>query len=285
VRFEFIRAEKANYPIELLCSALEVSRSGYYAWLDRVPSTRRREDEKLLAEIRASVARGRGAYGSPRVHRDLVARGLRVGRKRVERLMRENGLRGRKRRRYRATTLSTHGLQRHKNVLARQFAVERIDDVWAGDITCIPTTSGWLYLAVVLDLCSRRIVGWAMEQHMREELVIRAMEMALFARSAPRLFHSDQGSQYASIDFQQLLAKHAIKPSMSRRGNCWDNAVVESFFDSMKTELDLSERPLPVDQAKSAVFDYIEVFYNRQRLHSALDYQPPVEFEGALVAA
>jgi transposase InsO family protein len=193
--------------------------------------------------------------------------------------MREHGLRGRKKRGYVRTTLSEHALQRFENVLERNFRAERPNDVWAGDITYVWTTSGWLYLAVVMDLYSRRIVGWAIEEHMRDELVIKALEMAVAQRPAPRLFHSDQGSQYASHGLQALLRKHGTQPSMSRRGNCWDNAVIESFFDSIKTELVSIERPRSVPETRMALFEYIEVFYNRQRLHSALGYQPPAEFE------
>lgn len=238
----------------------------------------------LLDEIRASSKRSRGTYGSPRVHRDLRDLGLRVGRKRVERLMRSDGLRGRKKRRYKVTTLSEHAFMRFENVLNRQFDVKVLNDVWAGDITYLWTTSGWLYLAVVLDLCSRRVIGWAIEDHMQEGLVVKALEMALGARPAPRLFHSDQGRQYASDAFQGLLRAHGIQPSMSRPGNCWDNAVVESFFDTLKTELNAIALPKPEAQTKAAVFEYIEVFYNRKRLHSALDYCPPARFEELLAA-
>ena len=238
----------------------------------------------LVGEIQECVAVGRGAYGSPRVHRELQRRGRRVSRKTVEHVMRENGLRGKKRRRFKITTLSQHSLQRVENVLAREFKVDTLNDIWAGDITCVWTLTGWLYLAVVLDLCSRRVVGWAIEEHMRDELVTKAMEMAIGARSPPRLFHSDQGSQYASFTFQDLLREHHVQPSMSRRGNCWDNAVVESFFDSLKTELDCTS-PKDAGRTKALLFEYIEVFYNRQRLHSALDYRPPAEFEEELPRA
>jgi len=285
VKFEFIRAEKANFPIELLCSVLDVSRSGYYAWLDRGQSKRSQTNAALLTEVRAIHSQSRGAYGAPRVHRELRRRGFRVNRKRVERLMRQDGLRGRKKRRYKVTTLSTHELKRFENKLNREFKVEQLNQVWAGDITYLWTTEGWLYLAVVLDLCSRRVIGWALDKHMQEELVVRALEMGLKSRPAPRLFHSDQGSQYASDAFQKLLRKHNIEPSMSRRGNCWDNAVVESFFDSMKTELADLSLALTADRTKTSVFWYLEVFYNRQRLHSTLGYKPPVELEEDLLAA
>jgi transposase InsO family protein len=222
LRFEFIFVEKAHYSVRMLCKTLEVTRSGYYAWLTRGESRRSKEDAALLIDIQRCVKYGRGTYGSPRVHRELLRRGQRVSRKRVERLMRVNGLRGKKKRRFKNTTLSNHALQGHKNVLKREFAVERPNEIWAGDITSIWTTSGWMYLAVVLDLFSRRVVGWAMADHMRDELVTKALEMGLAARPAPRLFHSDQGSQYASWSYQCLLARHGIQHSMSRRANCWD---------------------------------------------------------------
>jgi transposase InsO family protein len=282
MRFAFILVEKARYPVRFLCRALEVSPSGFYAWLGRDASERSQDEAALLIEIRDCVKMGRGAYGSPRVHRELRRRGRRVSRKRVERLMRENGLRGRKKKKFRNTTLSNHGLQRHKNVLKRQFDVARLNEAWAGDITCVWTTAGWLYLAVVLDLCSRRVIGWSMADHMQDELVEKALQMALERRSAPQLFHSDQGSQYASFEFQTLLRAHGIRSSMSRRANCWDNAVVESFFDSLKTELEAIAKPIAPERAQSEIFGYIEVFYNRQRLHSTLDYRTPVEFENMI---
>jgi putative transposase len=232
MRFSFILAEKAHYPIDLMCRVLEVSRSGFYAWLQRAPSARAKEDTKLLIDIRICHAAVRGAYGSPRIFRELRRRGWRVSRKRVARLMAENGLFGRKRLRFRKTTLSDHQLQRFDNVLGRQFNPEHPNEVWAGDITYLWTRDGgWLYLAVVIDLYSRKVVGWAIADHMREELVVKALDMAIASRPAPKLFHSDQGSQYASFAYQSLLRKHGIKTSMSRRGDCWDNGVPRTQRD------------------------------------------------------
>ena len=279
MRFDFIRAEKAHYPVKMLCSVLGVSRSGYYAWERRGPSSRELEDRELLQEIRRVHVRHRGRYGSPRVWRELRRSGHRIGCKRVERLMRENGIVARPRRRFRVTTESDHGLARCRNLLARAFDVERVNDVWAADLTYLDTIEGWLYLAVILDLASRRVIGWSMSDSMESSIAIDALEMALDGREPPRMHHSDQGVQYASARYQALLSEHHITPSMSRRGDCWDNAPVESFFATLKAECpELDYRPTK-QQARSTVFEYIEAYYNRQRLHSTLDYLTPIEYE------
>ncbi len=272
-------AEKANYPVSLMCRVLGVSRSGLYAWQHRGPSSRETSDVALRHEIRAIHASSRGTYGSPRVHRGLRRDGIRVGRKRVERLMRQDGLRGRLRRRFRRTTDSNHSLPVAPNHLNRQFLVDAPDRVWAGDITYIRTGSGWAYLAVILDLHSRMVVGWALADHMRTELVEKALESALGQRapSTDMLHHSDRGSQYASASYSSMLADRGITMSMSRRGDCYDNAVVESFFGSLKQELVHHVRWEHLAQARAALHDYIEVFYNRQRLHSSLGYRTPAE--------
>ena len=235
----------------------------------------------LLARIRRIHAASRGTYGSPRVHRQLRRDDLRTGRKRVERLMRGDGLRGRIRRRFRCTTDSNHRLPVAPNTLNRQFVVDSPDRVWAGDITYIRTATGWGYLAVILDLHSRMVVGWAMADNMRTELVETALVAALGARdpSSDLLHHSDRGSQYASASYREKLAKHGIAVSMSRRGDCYDNAVVESFFGTLKQELVHHARWTDLAQARAAIHDYIEVFYNRQRLHSSLDYRTPSEVD------
>jgi len=272
-------AEKANYPVALMCRVLGVSRSGLYAWRRRGPSDREKSDVALRHEIRSIHAASRGTYGSPRVHRGLRRDGMRVGRSRVERLMRQDGLRGRLRRRFRRTTDSNHCLPVAPNRLNRQFQVEAPDRVWAGDITYIRTASGWAYLAVVLDLHSRMVVGWALADHMRTELVEKALESALGQRSPSRgmLHHSDRGSQYASASYSSMLAERGIEASMSRRGDCYDNAVVESFFGSLKQELVHHARWDDLAQARKELHDWIEVFYNRQRLHSSLGYRTPAE--------
>lgn len=269
------------YPVSLMCSALRVSRSGFYAWRRRQPSKRAREDARLAAEIRTVHQQARGTYGSPRVHFELQQRAFQVGRHRVARLMREQGLTALFKRRFRHTTDSTHNDPIAANRLNRQFDVEGPDRVWATDITYLWTDQGWLYLAVVLDLYSRRVVGWSMAEHLRSELVLGALEMALGQR-APRdglLHHSDRGCQYASSAYREALSQAGIVCSMSRKGDCWDNAVVESFFGTLKSELVHRRRFATRLAARTAVFEYIEVFYNRQRRHSYLGYLSPAEYE------
>ncbi len=272
-------AEKANYPVALMCRVLGVSRSGLYAWARRGKSARQAADAKLSEQIHAIHEASRSTYGSPRVHRGLRRDGVRVGRKRVERIMRREGLRGRIRRRFRRTTDSNHSLPVAPNTLNRQFEVDAPDRVWAGDITYIRTAKGWGYLAVILDLHSRLVVGWALADHMRTELVETALLSALGKRepSADLLHHTDRGSQYASISYRRRLKALGIAVSMSRRGDCWDNAVVESFFGTLKQELVHRASWTDLVVARAAIHDYIEVFYNRQRLHSSLGYRTPAE--------
>ena len=261
-----------------MCEALEVSRSGFYSWSRRKP-VRRRADEQLAVEIYAAHRAGRGNYGSPRVLRELRARGLHVGRHRVARLMREQGLRGTPRRRFRVTTTSDPSLGVASNQLARRFDVKKVGEVWASDLTYLWTAEGWLYLAVVLDLCSRHVVGWSLGKTLDAELPLRALGMALGQRTPARLHHSDRGCQYASSVYRSLLRQHRIDCSMSRRGDCWDNAPVESFFATLKRELVHRSVWSTRADARADVFDYIEVFYNRTRRHSALGYLSPAAFE------
>lgn len=266
-----------------MCEVLHVSTSGYYAWRRRPPGSTTVRDE-LLLEIKAIHAESKGRYGSPRIHRKLRSRGRRCSQKRVARLMREHGLRGRRRRRFKATTDSKHALPVAENVLARQFETRVPNARWSADITYIWTRQGWLYLAVVMDLFSRRIVGYAMEETMERSLVLSALEMALRARQPPPglLHHSDRGSQYASLDYQARLQQAGCACSMSRRGNCWDNAPVESFFSSLKMELVHGRRYETRLQARLEIFEFIEVWYNRQRLHSSLGYRSPAEYEAVM---
>ncbi len=287
MRYRFIGAEKTNYPITILCRAMQVSSSGYYAFMQRGPSARALENAKLLAEIKEIHVESRGTYGSPRMYRELIARGCVVSPGRVERLMRENGISARRKRRFKVTTDSKHNSPVAKNLLDRAFAVEAVDRKWAGDITYIWTREGWLYLAVILDLFSRRVVGWAMDHRIDRRLVLSALDMALTVRepSDDLLHHSDRGSQYASDDYRKRLRAAGITCSMSRKGDCWDNAVVESFFGTLKQELvhrsDFETRA----EARSAIFEYIEVFYNRWRRHSYIGYMSPAEFEAAALTA
>jgi transposase InsO family protein len=281
VRFAFIAVERARFSVRLLCRVLEVSRAGFYAWQDRPPAPRTQADERLGLEIAAIHAESRQRYGSPRVHAELGARGHRTSRKRVARLMRQHGLAGRRRRRFRATTDSGHTLPVASNVLARQFAQPAPDLAWVTDITYIATGEGWLYLAVILDLCSRLVVGWAVSERISRELTLNALDMALVRRQplTGLLHHSDRGSQYASGDYQAVLTAAGIICSMSRRGNCWDNAVAESFFATLKVELVHDATWETRATARAELFEYIEVFYNGQRRHSSLGYLSPRAFE------
>jgi transposase InsO family protein len=280
--FELVDAEKAKYPIQVLCDALELSRSGYYAWKTRAPSSREKSDEKLAVEIAAAHAKSKRRYGSPRVHRALRNKGIRVGEKRVARLMRENGIVARQKRRFRRTTDSNHPNPIAPNVVARDFAPAAPNMVWAGDVTYIETAEGWAYLAVLLDLCSRRVVGWAISATNDTALALRALDCAVRTRRfvpVGLVHHTDRGSPYASDDYRRALASHAMIASMSRKGDCWDNAVAESFFATLRVELVDDERYATRHAAESSIGDYIERFYNVERLHSHLDYVSPIEFE------
>ena len=264
-----------------MCRVLQVSRSGYYAWRSRPSAARTREDQRLAITVAAIYTQSRGRYGSPRVHAELRHSGERTARKRVARLMQNQGLRARPRRRYRCTTDSGHTMPIAGNVLARRFAVARPNTTWVTDITYLWTVEGWLYLAVILDLFSRQVVGWSMSESLECQLALDALKMALAHRQPARglIHHSDRGVQYASQQYQQLLAQHGIIGSMSRKGNCWDNAVAESFFATLKKELAQQTRWSTRVQARSEIFQYIELFYNRSRRHCALGYLCPNEFE------
>ena len=272
---------RGEHAIGMMCRLLEVKRSTYYAWRSRAESRRAREDRRLLVEIALAHRASGGVYGSPRVHRELRAGGIRCGRKRVARLMREHGIRAKQARRFRATTDSHHGKPVAANLLDRRFEVATPDRVWAADLTYIWTQQGWEYLATVLDLYSRRVVGWSMSARIDQALTLGALKAALWARKpAPGLLHhSDRGCQYVSLDYQALLRQHGATCSMSRKGDCWDNAVVESFFKSLKAERVQHRRYRTREEARADVGDYIERFYNRSRLHSDLDYVSPVEYE------
>jgi putative transposase len=281
VRFAFISAEKARTPVSVLCRVLEVTRSGFYAWLSRKPSARAIDDEKLAIEIAAIHKASRETYGSPRIHAELRAKGFDVSRKRVARIMSELGLEGRRKRPFRATTDSKHNLPIAENVLDRKFGVDSPDVAWVTDITYVWTAEGWLYLAAILDLFSRRVVGIAMSERIDRELVLEALRVAVGRRvpNAGLLHHSDQGSQYASGDYQQALEELGVVCSMSRKGNCWDNAVAESFFATLKTECIYRRRFATKAEARETIFDFVEVFYNRCRRHSTIGYMTPTEFE------
>jgi len=291
VKFRFIKGHLAgHYPLEACCDVLGVSRSGYYAWRDRPRAARAGRREELAAKVRAVHGANRGVYGSPRVCAALRASGEAVSENTVAKVMRERGIRAKAKRKFvPRTTDSAHQRPVADNVLAREFDAPLPDRKWAADITHVPTAQGWLYLAAVIDLCSRRVVGWAMADHLRATLCSEALEMALSRRNPPAdrtlVHHSDRGVQYACGDYRGLLRSQGIECSMSRRGDCYDNAVVESFFKTLKAELVYHERYATREQARRSVFEYVEVFYNRRRLHSSLDYRSPVEFERDIIAA
>jgi putative transposase len=282
MRFAFIHEHAGRFPVRLLCEVLEVSPSGFYAWQSRDPSGHARANEQLLAQIRTIHAGSAGRYGAPRVHAELCRRGHRVGRRRVERLRRAHGIRGlvTPRRRPR-TTDSRHDLPVAPNRLARNFTAARPNQVWAADLTDIPTSEGWLYLAAIIDLCTRKIVGWAMRDTLHAEIARAALAMAVQRqRPAPGLIHhSDRGVQYAAEAFQADLAAAGIVGSMSRRGDALDNAPAESFFHTLKTELVHHRAYATRDEARRDLFLFIEGFYNTRRLHSALGYKSPAEME------
>jgi putative transposase len=280
-KYQFIATHASEYPVTLLCRVLGVVRSGYYAWRVRSVSARELRDQQLMRQIQTIFAESRRTYGSPRVQAALKAQGIRTARKRVARLMRHAQLQARQRRRSVRTTDSRHTDPIAPNLLARTFEAEAPNQVWVADITYLPTREGWLYLAVVLDLFGRRVVGWSMQASLERGLVMAALNHAWHRRQPPPglLHHSDRGSQYASADYQALLRQAKMRSSMSRKGNCWDNAAMESFFATLKAELPVSVFESHA-AARSAVFDYIERFYNRVRLHSTLGYCSPVAYEG-----
>jgi putative transposase len=287
MRFRFIEDHRATFPVRTMCGVLEVSASGYYAWRRRPESTRPRADRALAADIRRVHADNRAIYGSPRVHAALRAEGRQIGVNRVARLMRHHGIQGHHKRRVPRTTDSKHALPVAPHLLGRQFTAPAPNRIWLADITDIPTAEGWLYLAVILDMFARRVVGWAMSETMPQQLTIAALQMAITNRR-PRpglVHHSDRGSQYAARAYRRLLEQHSMLCSMSRKGDCWDNAPMESFFGSIKTELDDATVFETRQAAKNAVFSFIDGFYNRQRLHSAIGYCSPINKEKFAAAA
>ena len=279
--FRFIAAERANHPVSLMCRVLGASRSGFHAWLRRWPSRRWVSDVRLLELIHEIHRESRGSYGSPRIHAELRARGIRVGRRRVERLMRRHSLSGLIKRRRGKTTVRVPGVRPAPDLVRRDFRPSEADRLWVADLTEVSTWEGKLYLAVVLDCFSRRVVGWAMAEHMRAELVVEALEMAVLRRkpSAGLVHHSDQGSQYVSLVFGKRCREAGIDVSMGAKGSALDNAVCESFFGSLKKEL-VRRRSWPTrSEARSALFEWIEGWYNRRRLHSTLGYLSPARYE------
>lgn len=287
MKYEFMEKERSGFAVERMCRILGATRSGYYAWLRaRATGRRLKENEALLDAIRRFYRASRGTYGSPRITEDLRDAGLRCGENRIARLMRINGIAAKTKRRFKATTNSRHCLPVAKNLLEQRFTADGPNKVWTSDITYIWTEEGWLYLAVVLDVFSRQIVGWSMGGKIDTALVLRAFNQAVMRRRpAPGLiFHSDRGSQYASAEFRKALKLCGAVQSMSNKGDCYDNAITETFFHTLKTEFVYFERYKTRAEAKRGIFEYIEVFYNRLRRHSALGYRSPLAFEQSKVA-
>lgn len=285
MKFRFVKDHRRLWPVTVICHVLKVTRSGFYAWLKRKPSARQIRQEELLIKIRVAHAQNHELYGSPRVHRALLIDGELVSRNTVAKLMRQAKIRAKTRRRFvPRTTDSTHAQPIAGNVLNRDFTAESVNRKWLADITYVPTGEGWLYLAAVLDCFSRKLVGWAMAEHMETDLVAEALKMALVHRRPDGdklLHHSDRGVQYASDDYQHLLEQRGITASMSGRGDCYDNAMMESFWATLKTELIHHQKYATREQARQSIFEYVEVFYNRKRLHSSLGYVSPESFEAA----
>lgn len=276
-----IRRHEAEFAVSMMCRVLGVSRSGYYDWYDRHPSSRALEQQRLDEQVKHAFTAEKGRIGSPRIVQRLKAKGYRAGRHQVAQSLRRQGLRAKAARKYKATTHSNHRLPVAANLLQQDFSATRPNQKWVSDITYIHTDEGWLYLATLLDLYSRTVIGWSMSERMTTSLVSDALRMAVFRRHRPKhvIVHSDRGSQYCSHDYQQLLKQHQLICSMSKKGDCYDNAAMESWHHSLKVEAIHGERFVTREQAKQQVFDYIEVYYNRQRLHSTLGFLSPMQFE------
>jgi len=272
---------RTDYRVGEMCRVFQVSRSGYYRWIKRLPSQRQLDNQRLDAQIGEIFAGSKGRYGSPKITRELQARGRRVGKNRVANRMRQAGLRSKIRRKYRVTTDSKHQLPVSPNLLQRNFTAQAPNQTWVSDITYLATRTGWLYLTVIIDLFSRLVVGWALSSSLSHEMVVAALKRAIRRRRPGKglIFHSDRGVQYACADFRKELAEHGFIQSMSRKADCWDNAVAESFFGIMKTELVYHEKYDGHQDTLHSVFEYIEAFYNRERRHSAVEYLAPAEYE------
>ena len=287
MKFRFISEHAEAFNVGRMCKLLNVSRSGFYSWRTRPESRTSRENRALEDRIRLLHANSHGIYGAPRIHQDLTEDGVRCGKNRVARIMRNAGIRSRTRKKFKATTHSRHNLPVAPNLLNQEFTVEAADTAWVGDITYIWTDQGWLYLAVLLDLYNREIVGWSADSRITRQLTIDALKMALGKREPGHdlLHHTDRGSQYASADYQRILKEHGMVCSMSRKGNCYDNAVAESFFARLKSEWVNHERYRSRAEAIQSLFYYIEIFYNRKRRHSSIDYATPQRYEALPIAA
>lgn len=281
MRFRLIDAAKKEFPVQRLCKVLDVSPSGYFAWKDRPASPRQRADMVLLAHVRSAFAQSNETYGSPRMVHELLDNGLAVGRRRVARLMRENGLKARQKRRFKRTTDSLHAFPVAPNLLDQDFTATGPNQKWGSDISYVWTREGWLYLAVVIDLFARRVVGWATSDRLHKELALSALRRAIAIRRPPAglIHHADRGGQYCAIEYQAELRRHGVLISMSGKGNCYDNAMVETFFKTLKAELVWRTVFQNRAEATAAIGRYIDAFYNPVRRHSALDFKSPLQFE------
>jgi putative transposase len=287
VKYACIQALQREFKVSMMCHALKVSRSGYYAALDRSPGKRKIARERLRLHVRGAFRKSKRRYGSPRVYHELRAQGIQAGLRQVAEIMREDGLRARPKRRFVVTTDSAHGLQVFPDLLQRRFDVAEhpvLNRAWVSDITYLPTREGWLYLAAVHELGSRRVVGWSTADDLDTSLPRKALEQAIWNRKPTpgMIHHSDRGSQYASAEYHAVINRHGIRPSMSRKGDCWDNAVAESFFATLEKELIEQHDWQTRDEARRDVFEFIEIWYNRQRSHSSLGYRSPAKFEAEL---
>ena len=287
MKYWFMDQHSSTHGVQKMCRVLGASRSGYYRWKIQPQSKRQQENEKILIEIKESHKNSRRAYGSPRITVELRAKGMKCGENRVALLMKTHGIVGKAKKKFKATTNSTHALSVAENLLKQNFAAEKPNTVWVSDITYVWTSEGWLYLAVILDLFSRQVVGWAMSDRLTSGFVVKALYQAIGRRhpSSGCILHSDRGIQYASTDFRDVLSAYGFIQIMSRKGNCYDNAVAESFFHTLKTEHVYDYQYETRAEARQSIFDYIEMFYNRQRRHSALGYRSPVSFELEAMAA
>ena len=280
MKSQFIEEHSSCFRVKKMCLALNISRSRYYVWRRHLKGLRQQENEGLLADIIEIHEKSRGTYGSPSVAEALKAKGKRHGKNRIARLMRLNGIHAKTKRTFKVTTQSRHNLPVAENLLNRQFETDQPNRVWLSDITYIRTQEGWLYLSAILDLFNREVIGWSMDESLRQELVLNALQQAIGRRKPGPgvIFHSDRGSQYAGHAFREALNQHQFLQSMSGKGNCYDNAVMESFFHTLKTEVVYFSKYRTRAEARQSIFEYIEVFYNRIRRHSALDYLSPLEF-------
>ena len=287
MKYWFIGQHSSTHGVQQMCRVIAASRSGYYRWKKQPQSNRQKENEKILVEIKESHKNSKRAYGSPRIVEDLKANGMKCGKNRVARLMKINGIAGKAKKKFKATTNSKHSLPVAENLLNQNFVAEKPNTVWLSDITYIPTLEGWLYLVVIIDVFSRQVVGWGLSDRLTSGFVVKALYQAIGRRhpGSGCIFHSDRGIQYASADFRDVLKAYGFIQSMSRKGNCYDNAVSESFFHTLKTEHVYDYRYETRAEARQSIFEYIEMFYNRQRRHSALGYRSPVSFELEAMAA